>query len=127
MKSIVSPYAYPGICTRDKATVDLITEIVCDFYKMPNSTPFQKTRYQEVVKVRKVCWVMIRRFLSEDYSLKRTARVYGSYDHTTVIHGISALLGNAESDEKLDKEIESIARRIKAKTHYSLPASQYLR
>lgn len=113
-----SPYIFPGICAGKLLTPGLITETVCYFFGVPEDTPYRKTRKKIVVKVRSICWLMIRHFTA--LPLKQMGALYGEYDHTTVIHALQSWPGYAESDDKLRAEIEEVQARINLLTGYHL-------
>lgn len=91
-------------------TLDIITGIVCEEFKITKEQVFSKTREREICIPRQLIMYFARKVKiggKEKYSLKTIGRYLGNRDHTTVIHGcelVDDLRGNDfEFREKVDE------------------------
>ena len=48
-----------------------------------------------------------------DYSLPKIGESFGGRDHTTIIHGCQKIENQLDKDEKLEKELIELEKRIK--------------
>lgn len=81
----ISPYIVPGICTLGKsATQDIIINAVCNSYDIVFDKLKKRSRKREIREPRQVIMYLLCLYTS--MNLKEIGKIFGGYDHTTVIH-----------------------------------------
>lgn len=109
---MISPYAFPGINRNEyRHTVQSIAEIVCKFYRLGKTTPYEQNRRRMAVLSRHITWALTRQYL-KGIMLVDMARVFGDYDHTTVIHGCQRITKLLEVDKDFAKDYEQLSYAV---------------
>ena len=83
-----------------------VVKIVSDYYKIEESSIYEKTRKKEIVKARQVVMYLLREDFSVSYPL--IGQKLGGKDHTTVIHSCLKIKNDIKIDPQLIQEMEQI-------------------
>ncbi|MEK7080828.1 MAG: chromosomal replication initiator protein DnaA [Patescibacteria group bacterium] len=83
-----------------------IVKIVSEYYKLEESSVYEKTRKKEIVKARQVVMYLLREDFSVSYPL--IGQKLGGKDHTTVIHSCLKIKTDLKNDPQLLQELEQI-------------------
>ena len=99
--------ALKGTFTSGKEiSIKSITENVSDYYKINPDLLRSKRKTAELVRGRQVAMYLCRKYTSN--SLKKIGEDFGGRDHSTVIHAISTVEDNLDTDFNLKSAISSI-------------------
>ncbi len=92
-------------------SVKEITKTIADFYDVPETSIYEKTRRKEVVKPRQIIMYILR----EDFkvSYPTIGDKLGGRDHTTVIHSCEKIKRELKTDPALVEEISRIKTLLK--------------
>lgn len=93
-----------------KATVELIQEIVADFYNMRADEFKAKKRTRAVAYPRQIAMYLTRELT--DLSLPKIGEAFGGRDHTTVIHAYEKINSELHDDTVLQDTIKNLIGRI---------------
>ncbi|MCC3246704.1 hypothetical protein LG047_15495 [Methylocystis sp. WRRC1] len=77
-------------------------------YGVPKGDIFGPSRTSRHYHARRHVWAKMREELGMSYP--QIARATGSYDHTTVLHAVRALRGDAAIDRKRERQAASYKR-----------------
>ena len=91
-------------------TIENITKIVCDYYKIDENKIRDKTRKKEVVLARQVAMYLSKELTKS--SLKTIGLHFGGRDHSTVIHAYTAIEALKNSDTNLNEEVNNLKSSI---------------
>ncbi len=91
-------------------TIENITKIVCDYYKIDENKIRDKTRKKEVVLARQVAMYLSKELTKS--SLKTIGLHFGGRDHSTVIHACTAIETLKNSDFNINEEINNLKSSI---------------
>ena len=83
-----------------------IVKIISDYYKIEETSIYEKTRKKEIVKARQIIMYLLREDFSVSYPL--IGQKLGGKDHTTVIHSCLKIKNDIKNDPQLIQEIEQI-------------------
>jgi chromosomal replication initiator protein len=83
-----------------------VVKIVSEYYKLEESSVYEKTRKKEIVKARQVVMYLLREDFSVSYPL--IGQKLGGKDHTTVIHSCLKIKTDLKNDPQLMSELEQI-------------------
>ncbi|MFZ2593852.1 MAG: chromosomal replication initiator protein DnaA [Minisyncoccia bacterium] len=83
-----------------------VLRVVSQYYEIPESAIFEKTRKKDVVKPRQIAMFIMREDLGISYP--SIGDRLGGRDHTTVIHSCEKIKDLLERDQTLVQEIEQI-------------------
>lgn len=83
-----------------------VVKIVSEYYKLEESSVYEKTRKKEIVKARQVVMYLLREDFNVSYPL--IGQKLGGKDHTTVIHSCLKIKTDLKSDPQLLQELEQI-------------------
>jgi len=83
-----------------------VVKIVSEYYKLEESSIYEKTRKKEIVKARQVVMYLLREDFSVSYPL--IGQKLGGKDHTTVIHSCLKIKMDLKNDPQLIQELEQI-------------------
>ncbi len=73
-----------------------------------------KTRKRPYVFIRQMAWLVIKETACNS-SNKQIGMMFGGYDHTTVGHGIEAMINTMLTDDDLKEKYKAIKRKL---SHY---------
>lgn len=113
---MVTYMSLPGLKSKPKVplfkacTMDVIEEVVCEFYGLPISKMYQRNRTADVVLCRHM--IMFLTKLYTPLSLKRIGLRFGAKDHTVVIHAIRSIRNRLDTEEAIRKHRMIIEDRI---------------
>ncbi|MBI2631122.1 chromosomal replication initiator protein DnaA [Candidatus Nomurabacteria bacterium] len=83
-----------------------VVKIVSEYYKLEESSVYEKTRKKEIVKARQIVMYLLREDFNVSYPL--IGQKLGGKDHTTVIHSCLKIKTDLKSDPQLLQELEQI-------------------
>jgi chromosomal replication initiator protein len=83
-----------------------VVKIVSEYYKLEETSVYEKTRKKEIVKARQVIMYLLREDFSVSYPL--IGQKLGGKDHTTVIHSCLKIKMDLKNDPQLMQELEQI-------------------
>ena len=90
-----------------------VVKIVSEYYKLEESSVYEKTRRKEIVKARQVVMYLLREDFNVSYPL--IGQKLGGKDHTTVIHSCLKIKKDLKNDPQLLQELEQIRIMFKDK------------
>ena len=83
-----------------------VVKIVSGYYKLDESSIYEKTRRKEIVRARQVVMYLLREDFNISYPL--IGQKIGGKDHTTVIHSCLKIKSDLKNDPQLMQEIDQI-------------------
>lgn len=83
-----------------------VVKTVSDYYKLEESSIYEKTRKKEIVRARQVVMFLLREDFNVSYPL--IGQKLGGKDHTTVIHSCLKIKNDLKDDPQLMQELEQI-------------------
>ncbi len=95
-----------NIKIKKNVSVPEIVKIISDYYNIPDSYVYNKTRRKDVVKPRQIVMYILREDFDISYPV--IGDRLGGRDHTTVIHSYEKIKECLKKDPHLNKEIEDI-------------------
>lgn len=104
------PGLKPGICFSTTGDPISIIEMVCNYFDVSVAKILKKGRRRENVIARQVSMYFIKRKCN--ISLKRIGELFGSYDHTTVIHSINTVNDLIFSDPDFKAKILLLENKL---------------
>ncbi|MDO8492896.1 MAG: chromosomal replication initiator protein DnaA [bacterium] len=107
IKNIIKETSKP----KRMVSIKEIIKTVADFYDIPETSIYEKTRRKEVVKPRQIIMYILR----EDFkvSYPTIGDKLGGRDHTTVIHSCEKIRREIKESLQLNEEIERIKTLLK--------------
>lgn len=91
-------------------SIDYITKVVCDYFKVDDNKVREKNRRKEIVLARQVAMFLSKQLTKS--SLKTIGLHFGGRDHSTVIHAQTSIEQSISSDSKLKETIEELKNKI---------------
>jgi chromosomal replication initiator protein len=91
-------------------SIDHITKIVCEYYKVDENKVREKNRRKEVVLARQVAMYLSKQLTKS--SLKTIGLHFGGRDHSTVIHAQSSIEQLIKEDPRIEDTILSLKNKI---------------
>lgn len=86
----------------------MIIAQVCNYFDVPITKVLAKERHHEVVNARQIAMYFIRQMTNK--TLRETGELFGSRDHTTVIHSVQTVNDLLKVDKEYRKEIEYLTK-----------------
>ena len=83
-----------------------VVKIVSEYYKLEETSVYEKTRKKEIVKARQIVMYLLREDFNVSYPL--IGQKLGGKDHTTVIHSCLKIKMDLKNDPQLLQELEQI-------------------
>lgn len=83
-----------------------VVKIVSEYYKLEETSVYEKTRKKEIVKARQIVMYLLREDFNVSYPL--IGQKLGGKDHTTVIHSCLKIKEDLKNDSQLLQELEQI-------------------
>ena len=105
LKDIISPHKAQEI------TPELILKVVCEHYDINKQAVLSSKKTKDISIIRQIIMYLCRDCIN-DISLKNIAEFLGKKDHTTIMHGITKIENDIESDYKLKNNIEVIKKKL---------------
>ncbi|MBP2651232.1 MAG: Chromosomal replication initiator protein dnaA [Firmicutes bacterium] len=96
--------------TPKQITMELIQQVVADYFKLKQEEFLAKKRTRNVAYPRQIAMYLCRELT--DTSLPRIGEKFGGRDHTTVIHAHDKISRERNEDSKLSNIIKELVRRI---------------
>lgn len=101
----------PGY-THRKPTVELIQQVVVDYYSVNMEELLSQRRTMEITYPRQIAMYLCKKLLPEE-SLKSIGRRFGGRDHTTVINAIKKIEADLDDNPNLHLVLEDLTNRVK--------------
>jgi len=93
-----------------QVTVDLIQEVVANYYSLRIEDFKSARRTRNVAFPRQIAMYLARKIT--DLSLPKIGEEFGGRDHTTVIHAYEKISQQLKTDEQLQNAVKDISKRI---------------
>jgi chromosomal replication initiator protein len=93
-----------------RITVPQIVEAVTNFYNVRLSDLQGKKRHKSIAFPRQVCMYLARRHTR--YSLEEIGGYFGGRDHTTVMHAVKTVDGDAKSDQQIAEQLAQLESKL---------------
>ena len=91
-------------------SIEYITQIVCDYYKVDENKVREKNRKKEVVMARQIAMYLSKKLTKS--SLKTIGLHFGGRDHSTVIHAFNSVDFMLGSDIHVKETVDSLRNKI---------------
>lgn len=91
-------------------SIDYITKIVCEHFKVDENKVREKNRRKEVVIARQIAMYLSK--LLTKSSLKTIGLHFGGRDHSTVIHAFNSVEDLIKSDNNIKETVEYLKNKI---------------
>lgn len=91
-------------------TVELIIQVVGDYYNISAEDMQSKSRRREITQSRQVAMFFSKEMTS--LSLKAIGKHFGGRDHSTVIHGIQTVKDLSETDREYREKVNDIRKQL---------------
>jgi chromosomal replication initiator protein len=91
-------------------SIDIITKVVCDFFKIEENKLREKNRRKEVVLARQIAMYLSKQLTKS--SLKTIGLHFGGRDHSTVIHAQTNIEQMIAQDLKIREILDSLKSKI---------------
>lgn len=91
-------------------SIDYITKVVCDYFKVDENKVREKNRKKEIVLARQIA-MYLSKILTKS-SLKTIGLHFGGRDHSTVIHAFNTMEQMLEKDSNVKEIIENLKNKI---------------
>lgn len=101
----------PSFDSNKKIGIDLIQQIVADYYNIKVQDLSSKKRPENIAMARQTAMYITRNLT--DYSLVQIGQYFGGKDHTTVMHAIKKVEQMIKSDDKFKIAMDELIARIK--------------
>ena len=92
-------------------SIELVQQVVAEHYSIREEDIQGSKKPKNIAFPRQVSMYLCRKLL--DISLPKIGESFGGRDHTTVIHGISKIEKQLETDTALQKTILQLEKEIK--------------
>jgi len=92
-------------------SIELIIDLVCDYYKVEKDLVKGKSRKREIAQPRQLSMYFAKQFT--EMSLKKIGGAFGGRDHSTVIHSCNVVRDLMETDSDFKHEVEELEQRFK--------------
>ncbi|MDR1860456.1 MAG: chromosomal replication initiator protein DnaA [Bacteroidales bacterium] len=92
-------------------SIDYISKVVCDYYKLPLDTLQDNTRKREIVQARQVAMYFSKHYTKS--SLATIGLQIGRRDHATVLHALKTVGNLIDTDKKFKACVEDIDQKLK--------------
>ncbi|MHC6178269.1 chromosomal replication initiator protein DnaA [Clostridium sp. JNZ X4-2] len=96
-----------------QVTVDLIQDVVANYYNLKVSDFKSARRTRNVAFPRQIAMYLCRKLT--DMSLPKIGEEFGGRDHTTVIHAYEKISSNLKQDESLQNAVSDLTKRLNQK------------
>ena len=94
-----------------KIGIDLIQQIVADYFNIKIQDLSSRKRPENIAKARQIAMYITRQLT--EYSLVQIGQYFGGKDHTTVMHAIDKIEKMIKADEKFKTTVDELMARVK--------------
>ncbi|MGD0565779.1 MAG: chromosomal replication initiator protein DnaA [Candidatus Goldiibacteriota bacterium] len=101
----------PSFDSNKKIGIDLIQQIVADYYNIKVQDLSSRKRPENIAMARQTAMYITRNLT--DYSLVQIGQYFGGKDHTTVMHAIKKVEHMIKADDKFRLAMDELVARIK--------------
>ena len=96
--------------SRRELSIEYISKVVCDYFKMPVESIQTKTRKREIVQARQITMYFSKNLTK--YSLASIGAQIGNKDHATVLHACKTVSNLKETDKNFRQFVEDIEKKL---------------
>jgi len=97
------------VVSDDTAYIEKLVNTVCDILYVDSRRLYELDRHTEVKFARWMVWEIMSAI--KGYTLNECGKIFGKYDHTTVLHGITQLPIDLETNQEFNKRYLRILYR----------------
>lgn len=94
-----------------KIGIDLIQQIVADYFNLKIQDLSSRKRPENIAKARQIAMYITRQLT--EYSLVQIGQYFGGKDHTTVMHAIDKIEKMIKEDDKFKTTVDELMARVK--------------
>jgi chromosomal replication initiator protein len=94
-----------------KIGIDLIQQIVADYFNIKIQDLSSRKRPENIAKARQIAMYITRQLT--EYSLVQIGQYFGGKDHTTVMHAIDKIERLIKEDDKFKTTVDELMARVK--------------
>ncbi len=95
---------------RNELTIEMIKNIVCDYFNISRETLFSNSRKREIVQARQIAMYMARNHINCSFST--IGSEIGGKDHATVVHACSTVSDLVSTDKSFKQYVSDIDKII---------------
>lgn len=92
--------------SKKELSIEMIQEIVCEYYKIKIDDIKGKTRKADIAQARQVAMYLCRKKLNEGF--KQIGKNFGGRDHSTVMHACEKITDDYENNKTVQNQIIEI-------------------
>lgn len=96
--------------SRRELSIEYISKVVCDYFKMPVESIQAKTRKREIVQARQITMYFSKSLTK--YSLASIGAQIGKKDHATVLHACKTVSNLKDTDKNFRQFMEDIEKKL---------------
>lgn len=96
--------------SRRELSIEYISKVVCDYFKMPVESLQTKTRKREIVQARQITMFFSKTLTK--YSLASIGAQIGNKDHATVLHACKTVNNLKDTDKNFRQYVEDIEKKL---------------
>jgi len=96
--------------SRRELSIEYISKVVCDYFKMPVDILQTKTRKREIVQARQITMYFSKNLTK--YSLASIGAQIGNKDHATVLHACKTVNNLVDTDKNFRLYVEEIEKKL---------------
>jgi len=93
-----------------RITIQQICDAVTKYYNVKMNDLHSKKRHKSIAFPRQVCMFLARRHTP--YSLEEIGNYFGGRDHTTVMHAVRTVDGDAKTDNSVSEQLKRIETQL---------------
>jgi len=97
--------------SKRELSVDYISKVVCDYFKLPLNQLQTKTRKREIVQARQLAMYFSKSFTKS--SLASIGSQIGNKDHATVLHACKTVSNLIDTDKSFKLFVNEIEQKLK--------------
>ena len=95
-----------------KSTYEIIIQVVCDYFFLPEARIFSKTRKREIVFARQTSMYFAKQY--KVGTSREIAEIFG-LDHATALHAITTIYNLTDTNSKIRLDIQAIQKVLDKK------------
>ena len=97
--------------SKRELSIDYISKVVCDYFKLPINQLQTRTRKREIVQARQLAMYFSKNFTKS--SLASIGSQIGNKDHATVLHAYKTVLNLIDTDKSFKLYVNEIEQKLK--------------
>ena len=96
---------------KKQISVQMIQEIVCNYYNLEQSVIQSRSRKQEIVQARQITMYLAKKYT--DCSFSHIGKIVGKKDHATVLYACKTIKDQIETSKAFRSTVEEIEVKLK--------------